>query len=80
MTDDEARDRLFSIIRSVLDDETLALSMATTAQDVPGWDSLKQIMIIVEIEERLGVRLSSREIDAAQCVGDLVALVVRKTV
>ncbi len=79
MTDDDVRDQLFSIIRNTLGSDTLTLTLETSAQDVPGWDSLKQVMIIVAVEERFAIRLSSREIDALHCVGDLHSLIIQKT-
>lgn len=78
MTENEIRDCLLGIIRSVLGNDALKLSPATVAKDVTGWDSLKQVMIIVEVEERFGIRLSSREIDSLQNVGDFIALIGSK--
>ncbi len=79
MTDNEVRDLMFGIIRSVLGNEALELSRATTAKEVVGWDSLKQVMIIIGVEEKFGIRLSSREIDSLQNVGDFIELIGAKT-
>ena len=79
MTEAELRDGLFETIRNVLGDPDLALTLATTAKDVPGWDSLKQVMIILNVEDRFEVRLGSREIDAVTCVGDFLQLLAAKT-
>jgi acyl carrier protein len=78
MTETEVRDGLYKIIRSVLDNPALELSPATTAKDVPGWDSLKQVMIMIGVEEHFGVRLSSREIDNITCVGDFLGVISAK--
>ena len=56
----------------------VALSPALTAKDVAGWDSFKQIEIVMAVEERWGMRFSTRELDGLRCVGDLVAVVVGK--
>jgi acyl carrier protein len=79
MTEPEVEGMLFPIIWSVLGDKSVNLSATTTAKDVPGWDSLKQVMIIVGVEEKFGIRLASREIDQLHCVGDFVALISAKT-
>lgn len=50
-----------------------------TAADVPGWDSFKQIEIIVASEERFGFNFSSREIDSLRCLDDLVQVIRRRT-
>jgi acyl carrier protein len=45
---------------------------------VPGWDSFKQIEIIMATEERWGMRFSTRDLDGLRCVGDLIAVVAAK--
>ncbi len=57
----------------------VALTPALTAKDVAGWDSFKQIEIIMATEERWGMRFSTRELDGLRCVGDLIAVVAAKT-
>lgn len=57
----------------------MALMPELSAKDVPGWDSFKQIEIMVSIEERFGIKLNTREIDALKNVGDLADVIARKT-
>jgi acyl carrier protein len=66
------------IVRRALGDESLVLNDATTARDVAGWDSLKQIMIITEVEERFDITLHSRDVDKITCVGNFVSLIQQK--
>ncbi len=49
-----------------------------TAPDVAGWDSFKQIGIIMAAEERFALRLTTRELDSLHSVGDLVRVIVGK--
>lgn len=49
-----------------------------TSRDVPGWDSFKQIEIIMATEERFGFSLTTREMDGLRCVGDLAEVVTRR--
>jgi acyl carrier protein len=49
------------------------------AKDVAGWDSFKQIEIIVALEERYGIKFHTRELDSLQSVGDLVRVLASKT-
>lgn len=56
----------------------VALSPALTAKDVPGWDSFKQIEIIMAAEESFALRFSTRELDSLQSVGDLVRVIAAK--
>ena len=50
-----------------------------TAKQVPGWDSFKQIEIIMASEEKWNIKFNTRELDALQSVGDLAKMIVAKT-
>jgi acyl carrier protein len=56
----------------------IALRPGLSAKDVAGWDSFKQIEIIMATEERYGIRFSTRELDRLQTVGDLIAVIAAK--
>ncbi len=56
----------------------IALTPALTAKDVPGWDSFKQIEIIMAAEEAFALRFSTRELDSLQSVGDLIRVIAAK--
>lgn len=72
----EIRETVQDAIRSVLGE--LPLTDATTAADVPEWDSLRHMLIIAEIEQRCGITFTSEELEAPRCVGELIAVVARK--
>ena len=57
----------------------VALRPDLTARDVPGWDSFKQIEIIVALEERYGIKFRTKELDALNNVGDLARVLAEKT-
>ncbi len=59
--------------------DDIVLKPELTAKDVDGWDSFKQIEIVLATEERFGIKFSTREVDGLQNVGDLVRLVSAKT-
>ena len=69
---------LTEIFHDVFMRDDIKLSPELTAKGVQGWDSFKQIEIIISTEERFGVKFTTREIDNLRCVGDLVAVVVAK--
>ena len=73
----EVTEALAGIFAEVFGRE-IALAPALTAKDVAGWDSFKQIEIIMATEERYGIRFSTRELDSLQSVGDLVRVVAGK--
>jgi len=65
-------DAVVTIIRGVFNMEGLEVIWKTSAADVPGWDSFKMVEIIVEVEQRFGVRMETRDMDHIHCVGDMV--------
>ena len=69
---------LTKIFRSVFRDETLVADPAMTAKDVAGWDSLRNIRLMLTIEKTYKVRFSAAEIGTLKNVGDLVRLIQAK--
>jgi acyl carrier protein len=59
---------LQNIVRDVLDNEQVIITEQTRSADVPGWDSMAHINIVIAVEERFGVRFSSA--DLARLRGD----------
>lgn len=78
MTNDEILEALTELFREVLDDETIVLTPETTAADVPGWDSMNHITIVVEAERRFGIKVRTAEIEELRNVGDFAALIASK--
>jgi acyl carrier protein len=76
---DELRARLTAIFRDVFDDPALVLRDDMTARDVESWDSLTYVDLIVAIEKEFRIRLTTGEISGLKSVGQLIALVSRKT-
>jgi acyl carrier protein len=70
---------LTEIFNDVFMRSDMVLTPALSAKDVSGWDSFKQIEIMVSVEERFGIKLNTREIDALKSVGDLADVIARKT-
>jgi acyl carrier protein len=77
--DAEREQRLTAIFRRVFHQPTLVLRDELSARDVPGWDSLNHVTLMIEVEREFGLRLRSAEVEALQCVGDLKALIERKS-
>jgi acyl carrier protein len=77
-TEAEIYGTLTEIFRDVFMRDDIALRPALSAKDVEGWDSFKQIEIILAAEERFRIRMNTREIDGLQNVGDLARVVASK--
>jgi len=78
MTEAEIYAGLGEIFRDVFLRDDIELRPGLSAQDVPGWDSFKQIEIILAVEEKYRVKLNTRELDSLRSVGDLVRVIVAK--
>jgi acyl carrier protein len=71
--------KLEPIFRSVVDPD-IVLSEELDASKVPLWDSLNHIILVVEIEMRLGVALTTDELANLRNVSELVTLLQDKGV
>ena len=78
MTEEQIFAGLTEIFHEAFGDETIVLHNDTTATDVPGWDSIKMVAIILAVEAHFSVRLRAREIDQLKSVGDFVRLIHSK--
>ena len=76
------RAKIYDVLRDIFAEvfirDDIPLSASLSAKDVAGWDSIKQVEIIMETEQRFGVRFASQEVDNFRNVGDLVATVMRR--
>jgi acyl carrier protein len=70
---------LTEIFNDVFMVDDMKLSPGLSAKDVAGWDSFKQIEIMVSVEERFNIKLNTREIDSLKNVGDLADVIAKKT-
>ncbi len=71
--------KLEPIFRGVVDPD-LVLTEDLDASKVPLWDSLNHIILVVEIEMKLGVALAADELANLRNVSDLVTLLQQKGV
>ena len=69
---------LDEIFRDVFLRDDLVLTPGLCAADVAGWDSFKQIEIIIAAEQRFGIKFTTRELDRLGNVGDLVAVIAAR--
>ena len=70
---------LTEIFHDIIMRDDIVLSADLTAKHEQGWDSFKQIEIIMASEEKWGIKFNTRELDSLRCVGDLVGMVAAKT-
>lgn len=78
MQNDEIKSRLTEIFRDVFSNEALVVSEEMTAEDVPTWDSLSNINMIVAVEKAFKVKFTIKDVRSLKEVGDLIALIKKK--
>ena len=67
------------MILQTLDLDDFDLTDETTATQVPGWDSLKHVDILLAVEKAFGVHFRTLEILRLPNVGALQTLIDKKT-
>nr|WP_282961738.1 acyl carrier protein [Plastoroseomonas hellenica] len=68
-------EQVCGIMRRTFSQPGLVITRATSASDVPGWDSLNHLFLAMEIEAGLNVEVSAEEIAALPNVGSLCDLI-----
>ncbi len=69
---------LHQIFAEVFERDDQSLRPSLSSADVPGWDSLKHVEILISVEERFDIQLESQQIDALRNVGELVGLIASR--
>jgi acyl carrier protein len=71
-------DELKAVILKVLELEDWDITDQTKASEVPGWDSLNHVNVMLAIEKHFAVRFKNMEIFRLANVGDLQRLLDSK--
>ena len=78
MTKAEITKALERLVGEILEVDELSLTPETTADDVPGWDSVAHVNILGTVESTFGVRFDASEISNLSSVGVLVDMIDAK--
>ena len=60
------------ILRDLLLDDSIVLTMDTRREDIPNWDSFNYINFIVAVEQEFGVKFKIADIESFPNVGAIV--------
>jgi acyl carrier protein len=72
MTDQDTLQLFTRLLRGLLFDDSIELTMETRREDVPNWDSFNYINFVVAVEAELGVKFKVADIEAFENVGEIV--------
>ena len=70
--------RLTPIFHEVFDDADIIPHSNMTANDVPAWDSLSNIRLVVAVEEEFGIQFSTGEVASLSNVGEFVSVIQQR--
>jgi sugar O-acyltransferase (sialic acid O-acetyltransferase NeuD family) len=62
--------RLVGIFREIFENPSLTVAHNTSQRDVPEWDSVAHIKLVLAIEQEFGVSFTTEEIAHFMCAGD----------
>jgi acyl carrier protein len=72
MTDQDVLDSCSRILRAILLDDSIVLTMETTRDDVTNWDSFAYVNFIAVVEIELRVKFRVAEVESFENVGAIV--------
>jgi len=72
MDEQQILDVLTRVLRDLLMDETVVLTMNTRREDVRNWDSLVYVNFIVAVEMQLGIKFKVADVESFANVGEIV--------
>jgi acyl carrier protein len=79
MTPDQILADLTKIMREVFDTEDITPTLQTTAKDIPEWDSLTHVELVVAVEKHWKFKFNAKELNAFKNVGEMVSSIEKKT-
>lgn len=73
-----AKDGVLKVFREAFANPELELTPAMVTGDIRGWDSFKNVEILLACEAEFEIRFRSKEIDRIRSIGDLIAICEEK--
>jgi len=72
MNEQEILSTFTRLLRDLLGDDSIVLTMTSTRADVPAWDSFQYVTFIAAAEMQLGVKFRVADVESFATVGDIV--------
>jgi acyl carrier protein len=63
MTKEEILKEITVLMHDIFENTKLTISYDSDASTVTGWDSIRNVKLLLAVEERFNIRLKTREID-----------------
>jgi acyl carrier protein len=78
MMNEEILPQLTNLFREIFSDQLPDLRLEMTSDDIPEWDSMSQVTLAVEIEDRFHIKLRSAEMAELRNIQQLVDLIMAR--
>jgi acyl carrier protein len=78
MTEVEVYQGLTQIFAELFPRASVTLSPGLSARDVVGWDSMKQVELLMSAEELFDIKFKSKDVENLASIGDLVAAILMR--
>lgn len=78
MASQEIYRQLTEVFRDLFEEDGIVLHPETTAGDIPGWNSLMHVNIILAVELRFRIKFRTSEVESLHSIGHLADLVELK--
>jgi acyl carrier protein len=73
--DDDVYAKMTEIFRDVFDDDAIDVTPDLTAADVPEWDSLSHIRLVLAVQKAFQIKFSAAQTANLKNVGEFVDLI-----
>ncbi len=70
--------RLTEVFQEVFEDDDLVLSETTSAADIPEWDSIMHVSLLLAVEGEFDVTFNTSEVSGMKNVGDLKTMLTER--
>ena len=78
VTEQAIYEKLTSIFRAILEDDSIILHAETSESDIAGWDSFSNASLIAAIEKEFAIRFRTAELQSLRSVGSFVEIIRAK--
>jgi acyl carrier protein len=75
MNRSELLKKVTETLADIVDDDALELSENTTPEDVPDWDSINHMKLIITLETEFNIRFEAEEINTVENVRGLLDMI-----
>ena len=78
MDTEKILERLTPIFHDIFDDETIIVTVGTSAKDIEDWDSFSQIRLVATIEKDFRIKFKFGELNSLHNVGEMIDVIKQK--